>query len=84
MTILQLADGRVLNGLVTDRNDRTITIRTATEQFVVETAEVEASKVTPLSPMPEGLLETLTPEQVRNLFAYLQHPSQVPLPEEGN
>jgi len=30
--------------------------------------------------MPEGLLETLTPGQRRDLLAYLLHPTQVPLP----
>jgi hypothetical protein len=30
--------------------------------------------------MPEGQLEMLSAEQIRNLFAYLHHPSQVPLP----
>jgi hypothetical protein len=30
--------------------------------------------------MPDGLLETLTPEQRRDLIAYLMHPSQVSLP----
>jgi hypothetical protein len=30
--------------------------------------------------MPDGLLESLTPEQRRDILAYLMHPSQVPLP----
>jgi hypothetical protein len=33
--------------------------------------------------MPEGLLEALTPEQARDLIAYLMHKSQVPLPGNG-
>jgi hypothetical protein len=32
--------------------------------------------------MPEGLIEALSPTQVRDLFAYLMFPSQVPLPEK--
>ncbi len=31
--------------------------------------------------MPEGLLDALTPDEVRDLFAYLMHPAQVPLPK---
>lgn len=31
--------------------------------------------------MPEGLLQALTAEQVRDLIAYLMHPVQVPLPQ---
>jgi hypothetical protein len=34
----------------------------------------------PQSVMPDGLLETLTSEQRRDLIGYLMHPSQVPLP----
>jgi hypothetical protein len=31
--------------------------------------------------MPEGLIQSLTPDQVRDLFAYLMYPSQVGMPE---
>ena len=31
--------------------------------------------------MPEGLLEKLTNEEVRDLLAYLASPQQVPLPK---
>jgi hypothetical protein len=33
--------------------------------------------------MPDGLLEKLSQKQLRDLFGYLMHPQQVPLPEEG-
>ena len=32
------------------------------------------------SMMPEGLIESLSAEQRRDLIAYLMHPTQVPLP----
>ncbi|MCA9045306.1 MAG: c-type cytochrome, partial [Planctomycetaceae bacterium] len=81
MTILQLTDGRTLNGLVTERTEKTVSIRTATEMFTVELKDIEAEKLTGLSAMPEGMLNTLTPEQIRDLIGYLRHPVQVPLPE---
>jgi hypothetical protein len=31
--------------------------------------------------MPDGLLENLSDQEIINLIAYLQHPTQVPLPE---
>jgi hypothetical protein len=34
-----------------------------------------------LSLMPEGLLESLSETQVRDLISYLMYPSQVPLPQ---
>ena len=33
--------------------------------------------------MPDGLLDPLTPDEVRDLIAYLAHPTQVPLPVGG-
>jgi hypothetical protein len=32
--------------------------------------------------MPEGLLDNLDAIQIRDLTAYLTHPSQVPLPDD--
>ena len=32
--------------------------------------------------MPEGILQAFGEEQVRDLIAYLQHPVQVPLPDQ--
>ncbi|WP_442510757.1 PVC-type heme-binding CxxCH protein [Novipirellula sp. SH528] len=80
MTILLLDDGRVINGLLTDQSDQTVTIHTATEQMTIPRNEVEQQKVTEKSPMPEGLLDTLSPSEIRDLFAYLSHHSQVALP----
>jgi hypothetical protein len=39
------------------------------------------SEELPQSLMPEGLLSTLTDAQIRDLFAYLLHPTQVPRSE---
>ena len=43
-------------------------------------SEIDEIKLTTLSPMPEGILQPLKPEQVRDLVAYLMSPSQVDLP----
>ncbi|EMI18143.1 membrane-bound dehydrogenase domain-containing protein [Rhodopirellula maiorica SM1] len=80
MTIVLLDDGRVINGLLTDQSDQTLTIHTATEQMTIPRDEVEMQKVTEKSPMPEGLLDTLSQREIRDLFSYLSHHSQVALP----
>ena len=80
MSVLALKDGRVLTGLVMARNNQTLTLRTPTDTRVVAVDEIEESKASPLSLMPDGLLQTLTEAQVRDLFGYLMHPGQVPLP----
>lgn len=80
MTVVNLKDGRVLNGFITSKTDRTITLRTMTETLTLERAEIAGQQELPQSLMPEGLLQALSETQVRDLLAYLMHPSQVPLP----
>ena len=81
MTVLLTDDGRVINGFVTDETERMISLQTATEQLTLEADSIQSRKLTDKSPMPDGLLDNLTDRQVRDLIAYLKHPTQVPLPE---
>ena len=78
--MVNLKDGRVLNGDITAKTDRTLTLRTMTETLPLARTEIESVQESTLSLMPEGLLEALTPSQQRDLIAYLMHRSQVPLP----
>ncbi|MGB7326566.1 MAG: PVC-type heme-binding CxxCH protein [Rubripirellula sp.] len=80
MTILLLDDDRIVNGLVTSENDRTLSMQTATETFTIDKATIASRKITEKSPMPDGLFDTLSVDQIRDLVAYLSHPSQVPMP----
>ena len=73
-----MRDGRVLNGLVKAQSPRTITLLTQTEAIVLDRAEIETLKPSPASLMPDGLLDNLTPEEIRDLIGYLEHPTQVP------
>jgi putative membrane-bound dehydrogenase-like protein len=81
MAIVSMADGRVLNGLVRAPTERTITLQSQNEAVVLSRKEIEEIKPSPLSLMPEGQLDPLAPEEVRDLFAYLMKKTQVPLPE---
>lgn len=80
MTLLTLNDGRVLTGIVAEENDKTLTLRQAAEETRIEKSEIEKRDVSPVSVMPEGLLLAFTEDQVRDLIAYLMHPTQVALP----
>jgi hypothetical protein len=55
-------------------------VQTVNERVVVPTAEIEDRRTSPLSMMPDGMLQNLSQRQVRELFAYLMGPGQVPLP----
>ncbi len=81
MSQLTHKDGRVLSGVVTESNARTITLRTMTETLTLDRADIVKQETSPLSMMPEGLLLAFQPDQVRDLIAYLMHPVQVPLPK---
>ena len=81
MTVLKLKDGRVLSGVIPEQTERTITIVSPAQRIQVERKDVTETQVLPISLMPEGLLPAMTPEQVRDLFAYLMGSSQVALPE---
>ncbi|MFK8111315.1 MAG: PVC-type heme-binding CxxCH protein [Rubripirellula sp.] len=80
MTILLLEDDRIINGLVTTETDRTLTMQTATESLTIRQDSIQSRKVTEKSPMPDGLLESLSETQIKDLVGYLQAPSQVSLP----
>ncbi|HUG93195.1 MAG TPA: c-type cytochrome, partial [Planctomycetaceae bacterium] len=80
-TVVTLA-GRVINGLVTQETAKTLTLETATETVVVAKDDVDERQESNLSMMPEGILEKLTDEELRNLIAYLASPRQVPLPDD--
>jgi len=77
---LMMADGRVISGVMTQQSERTITLQTPQEPITVDRNEIEASKQSPHSIMPEGQLQNLTAEQIRDLVGYLMSPNQVPLP----
>ncbi len=80
MTILSLKDGRVVTGVITSKTDSALTLRTVTESLTVAAGDVDSARPSNLSLMPDGMLETLSPDQVRDLIAYLMSPRQVPLP----
>lgn len=81
--ILTLKDGRVLNGMISAKTDRTLTLKTMTEPVTIERAEIVKQDEIPQSMMPEGLLLAFSETQVRDLIAYLMHPVQVSLPAAG-
>ena len=81
MVVVTLKDGRVLNGILTAKNDRTVTLQSMGEQSVLERSDITEIKDSAVSLMPEGLLDGMDEDQVANLNSYLMSPSQVPLPK---
>jgi putative heme-binding domain-containing protein len=80
MVVVAMNDGRVLNGMVKAQSERTLTLQTPTEAITLDRSEIEGLKPSSSSLMPDGLLDTLKPDEIRDLIGYLSHPTQVSLP----
>ena len=72
-TILLTNDGRILTGFVIDEDTQIVTLRSKSgENIRVERADVEERHAVKKSLMPDGLLQGLTDQQLRDFFAYLR------------
>ncbi|HUR55145.1 MAG TPA: c-type cytochrome, partial [Gemmataceae bacterium] len=77
-----MSDGRLVSGIVLKETPAAVTVRTVNDTFVLSAADIESRKQTSQSIMPEGLLDALKPDEVRDLVAYLGTPHQVPVPKK--
>jgi putative heme-binding domain-containing protein len=80
MVVLAMSDGRTYNGLVKAESPHTLTLQTQTDSLVLDRSEIESIHPSSSSLMPDGLLDPLSPAEVRDLIAYLSYPVQVRLP----
>ena len=71
VTVLELKDGRVINGIVKGEDSSTLTLQTANDRVVVATQDIAERQQQPVSMMPEGLLNRLSIQEIRNLVKYL-------------
>jgi putative membrane-bound dehydrogenase-like protein len=79
-SVLRLADGRIVQGVIVEETPQTLVVQTPNETLRLPAGEVEARKESGLSMMPEGLFDRLTADEIRDLVAYLAAKEQVPLP----
>jgi putative membrane-bound dehydrogenase-like protein len=79
LSVVRTKDERVITGIIVERTPARVTIQTDKEKLVLSPDDVDTVKDSPLSIMPEGQLDALTREQIRDLFAYLTGKTQVPL-----
>lgn len=80
-TVFHLTDGRVIQGIAVSETGPTVTVQTAQNRVVLPKDEIDERQASKLSLMPDGLLQPLSPTDVRDLFAYLQGDAQVELPK---
>lgn len=75
-TMYLLEDGRVVTGRVVNLNKNTLRIMTDMldpgNLTIINREQIEVQKPSPTSQMPEGLLDTLSKQEILDLLAYLR------------
>ncbi len=79
MAVIRTQDARVITGIILERSPNRVLIQTDTDRVLLSPDDLESIKDSALSIMPEGQLDTLTPDQIRDLLGYIGAKSQVPL-----
>jgi putative membrane-bound dehydrogenase-like protein len=70
---VQTTDGRSLTGLIAEQMPNAITLLDSKNQRTkVPHDQIESMQESPVSLMPENLLKELKPQELRDLFSYLQ------------
>lgn len=72
-SVVVLKDGRVITGVRVAETEQTVVIQTEKEQLTLAREEIENTRATGKSLMPDGLLDSLTEAQVRDLFGFVMY-----------
>ncbi|MFV1995816.1 MAG: c-type cytochrome, partial [Verrucomicrobiales bacterium] len=83
MQIVRTKAGRIATGFVAAQSETPLTLAMMNESLVIQLDEIEGREKSKVSIMPEGLLQLLSPDEVRDLIAYLASPHQVPRPGDS-
>lgn len=70
--LVTLVDGEVITGLLLEENADEVTYAAEGDPIEILKADIEQVMVTESSPMPEGLLNAMTWNEIRDLWAYLR------------
>jgi putative heme-binding domain-containing protein len=81
MITVTTKNGQVLAGSVTGEDDQKIVLTMVGQESTVAKSDIKTRETSNVSMMPEGLLKTLTPDEVLNLFKYMQTKEQVAPPK---
>ena len=75
-TQYKLKNGEVVSGITAGVNARTLKIETnpfTHETVTIQRSDIQSSQISKISPMPPGLINTLTKEDILDLLAYLKY-----------
>jgi len=75
VSIITTENGRTLTGIIKEETERALTVQTQNEVVIIPKNEIESRRQSNLSMMPEGMMERMTNEEVRDLVGYLASPA---------
>jgi putative heme-binding domain-containing protein len=81
LSIVATKNERVITGIIVERTAARLVVQTEKEKLTIAAEDVDSIKESEKSIMPDGQLDPLTREQVRDLVAYLSAKGQVALPK---
>ncbi len=70
-SVVALKDGRVINGVVIVATEQTLTLQTDKDQITLNRDDIEELRDTGKSLMPDGMLDKLNDQEIRDLFAFM-------------
>ena len=79
---IEMTDDRLITGIVKNQDNNALTVATANEVLVLPRKDIAKTEQSELSMMPEGLLDTLPDQEVRDLIYYLRQAAQASLPAQ--
>ncbi len=71
LVTVTMKDGRVLSGFIRARTERIVELHTLAEVLSLSTSDIAGTETSAQSLMPEGQLQALAENEVRDLMAYL-------------
>ncbi|MDA7527818.1 c-type cytochrome [bacterium] len=78
LTTFALEDGRVLSGLIKEENTNVISLQQVGKVERINAADVVTRRTSDISMMPQGVLEKLRREDIRDLIGYLRTQRALP------
>ncbi|MDB6154549.1 MAG: hypothetical protein JWL90_3002 [Chthoniobacteraceae bacterium] len=71
-TFITTRDGQLHAGIVSGEDTGSVTLKTLADPVTIARSEIVSREVSPMSMMPEGLLNALSEPEVRDLLLYLR------------
>jgi len=79
VTLVWLTDERLLSGILKQQDEQSLTLQDQQGTSVVVRSDIDEIKPAGPSMMPEGQIDVMSADEVRDLIAYIASPRQTPI-----